>query len=146
MTAEPEVEAVIAPTRIDKHVQRYIAVRDELKRRETAYKESIKDLVAFQEQTAGHLQKFFDETHTDNSRTRFGTAFIKTKHSASLADPLAFMDFVIAKSQWDMLDKKANVTAVRGYVEEKNTLPPGVNLSSEVKVHVRRPTKKAPKE
>jgi hypothetical protein len=55
-----------------------------------------------------------------------------------LADPEAFMKYVIDNQAFDMLDRKANVTAVKEYVQETGALPPGVNLSSIKTIGVRR--------
>jgi hypothetical protein len=48
------------------------------------------------------------------------------------------MAFVKTTNNYDLLDRKANVTAVKDYVSENGTLPPGVNLSSIKTVGVRR--------
>jgi hypothetical protein len=52
---------------------------------------------------------------------------------------------VIGTEQWDLLDKKANVTAVTDYLNENGVLPPGVKYSTRFDVGVRAPTKPASK-
>jgi hypothetical protein len=56
-----------------------------------------------------------------------------------LADPEAFMKFVIANQAYDLLDRKANATACRDYAAEHQNLPPGVNMSAVKTVGVRSP-------
>jgi hypothetical protein len=51
------------------------------------------------------------------------------------------MQHVIQNNSFELLDKRANVTAVKDYVKEHNTTPPGVNLSSITSIGVRRPAK-----
>ena len=63
------------------------------------------------------------------------------RYSASLADPKAFMDYIKTHEAWDLLDRKANATAVKEFVAEKGFLPPGANLSAIRTINVRRPTK-----
>ena len=48
------------------------------------------------------------------------------------------MDFVIANAAWDLLDRKANVTAVEEFIKSKAAPPPGVNYSSTFVAGVRR--------
>ena len=67
-----------------------------------------------------------------------GTAYISHKQFASIADAVSFKGFVIENRAWDMLDWKANVTAVQDYLSENQSLPPGVNLRSETSVNVMR--------
>jgi len=45
---------------------------------------------------------------------------------------------VIGSEAWDLLDRKANVTAVSDFIEENNAPPPGVNFSTTYVVGVRR--------
>jgi hypothetical protein len=78
--------------------------------------------------------------------TDAGTVYRTEKKSASLSDSTAFMDYVIANSAFDLLDRKANVTAVTEFVKENNTPPPGVNFSSAYVVGVRRPTQEKEKQ
>ena len=74
----------------------------------------------------------------DNIKTPHGTCYNSTRYTASLADPDAFMTFVRDNNYYDLIDRKANVTACRDHVKEKGALPPGVNLSAIKTVGVRR--------
>lgn len=76
------------------------------------------------------LQKYLLDNGLDNIKTKVGTAFLTTKTTASLKDPDEFMKFVIANQRFDLMDRKANTTAVRDFLKEKGELPPGANLSS----------------
>jgi hypothetical protein len=74
----------------------------------------------------------------ESVRTDTGTVYRTEKKAASLADPDAFMRYVIGSEAWDLLDRKANVTAVSDFIEENNAPPPGVNFSTTYVVGVRR--------
>jgi hypothetical protein len=74
----------------------------------------------------------------ESVRTDTGTVYRTEKKSAGLADPDAFMRYVIGNEAWDLLDRKANVTAVSDFIEENNSPPPGVNFSTTYVVGVRR--------
>ncbi len=48
------------------------------------------------------------------------------------------MDYVIENKNFDLLDRRANVTAVKAFVQDNKREPPGCNLNSYQKVNVRR--------
>lgn len=124
---------------VDKRVAQYIATRDAIKAANEAHEAQIKPLVDLQNMLTGWLQNFMETAGADNIKTAHGTCYSTTRFSASLADPEAFMKFVLSPDgSLDLLDRKANVTAVRDYVAERGALPPGVNLSSIKTVGVRR--------
>lgn len=125
-------------TDMNTRVQQYIAVRDKIKEREAAHKEELKPLKETLEKLGGVLLQFMEETGSEGIRTDNGTCYITTRYSASLADADAFMRFVVETKSFDLLDRKANATAVRDYVEKHTALPPGVNLSSIRQVGVKR--------
>src|SRR5271165_6459045 len=107
---------------------------------EEAYKKALKthpkyvQAKAFSAFLEGELMKFLETTHQKNASTRFGTIHTVTRYSAPISDPDEFMGFVIENRRWDMLDKKANVTAVKDWNEEHKELPPGVQLSANTRL------------
>jgi len=125
-------------TDIKERVGLYIALRDKIKSLEAEHKERLQPLKADLEALGGALAKFMEDTNSDGIKTEFGTCYLTTRWNASLADADAFMRFVQDTKEFDLLDRKANATAVRDYVKEHNALPPGVNLSSIQQVGVRR--------
>lgn len=125
-------------TDIKKYVSDYVAVRDKIREKEAAHKEELKPLKAVLDKISGHLTKWLGDTKSESIRTEAGTCYLTTRWSASLADADAFLKFVRETNNFDLLDRKANATAVRDYVEEHHCLPPGVNLSSIQQVGVKR--------
>jgi len=127
---------------IDKRVEQYIQIRDLLKAVDERWNAERKPLLELQERLAGIIRSSMDDLNVTNMKSRAGTCFLSTRYTASLADPEAFMQYMMASGEFELLDRKANTTAVRDYVERHNTLPPGVNLTSLQTVGVRRPTGK----
>ena len=84
----------------------------------------------------GHIDTFLADNKLVNVKTKYGTAYWKTKWTASLVDPDAFMKFVRENDRWDLMDRKANVVAVREYATVEKELPPGAKLESMRKVHI----------
>lgn len=137
-TAVIHGDPTVANVKVERRVKEYIQCRDALAKRKDEFEASIKPLVELQNMLTGWLQSFMDEAGAESVKTSEGTCYSSTKYTASLADPEAFMKFVKSTDNFDLLDRKANVTAVKAYVAEHTTLPPGVNLSSIKTVGVRR--------
>lgn len=131
MNAQPKLD-------ISKRVQQYVRLRDEIKRLDEEHKEKMKPYRDTLEKLNGVLLGHLNEINGDSVRTDGGTVFRSAKKSASLADPDAFMRFVIENDAFDLLDRKANVTAVADFIDENNVPPPGVNFSTTYVVGVRR--------
>ena len=130
------------PVQVDLLIQDAIAIRDYIKQIEAKYDEQLKKPKEALEVLKGQIQQFFTDTGQDNTKTAAGTAYLSTTYKASLSDPKAFMDYVIEHQLFTLLDRKANVTAVKAFVAKNKQLPPGVNLTGTVKVNVRRPGQK----
>ena len=128
---------------IDKRIQQYIDVRDALARIDARYEAERKPLLEIQERLSGMIRSFMETNNiTDNLKSKSGTCYLSTRYSASLADPHAFMEFVVRTGKFELLDRRANVTAVKDFVKENNVLPTGCNLNAIQTVGVRRPTAK----
>jgi hypothetical protein len=124
---------------VDECAEVFVAVRDKLKAMDEAHELARKPWLEKKEKLSGWLLNFLETNGLDNAKTRHGTVHTTTRSSASLADAEAFMQYVIAHNEFDLLDRRANATAVKQFVKEHDgNLPPGVNLTSMVTVGVRR--------
>ena len=129
MNTELNVEAVVA---------KYIGIRDSLKEMDEPHKAERAPLVETQNIHTERIMQFLEKTGSSAIKTDSGTCYQSTRYTASLADADSFMNFVIENKAFDLLDRRANSTAVRDYVEEHSTLPPGCNLSAIRTIGVRR--------
>jgi hypothetical protein len=121
-------------------VAQYIALRDKINAIKDEHKKILEPyndaLDKLNEVLLSHLNEIKSDSASVNG---IGTVYRTAKASASLADAQAFMDFVIENQTWDLLDRKANVTAVQDYMQEHaGELPPGVNFSRRFIAGVRR--------
>jgi len=126
------------PIDIEKRVGQYVALRDKIKAEDDAHKERMKPARALLEQLNGALLQHLIDIGAENVRTASGTVSRRMERSASLSDPDAFMRFVIGNEAWDLLDRKANKTAVFDFIEENKEAPPGVSTSVTYVVGVQR--------
>lgn len=133
------------PTQIDmeKRIGQFVKLRDLKTELEARHKEELKPINEAMEQLKEVLAAGMDALNIDNAKTACGTASFTTKASAGLADKSAFWTYVVTQAAWELLDYKANVTAVKEHIEKNNgQAPPGVNYSAFRDVNIRRPTGK----
>ena len=126
---------------VNKRVEQYVALRDARRELKSNFEVEDKKLRDLQELVVGQLSQHMTDTGTESLRTEHGTCYRTVKYSASLADPDAFMNYVINNQRFDLLDRRANVTAVKEFIKTNKEQPPGVNFSSTSEVGVRRANK-----
>ena len=117
-------------------------MRDKIKEISERHAEELKPLTNLQNDLTAWFTEELDRVGAKSVKTTEGTVYQSTRYSASLSDPKAFMDHVIATQSWDLLDRKANSTAVRDFIEQHKSEPPGVRLSAIRTVGVRRASDK----
>ena len=127
------------PTDIETRVAQYVKVRDLIKKKEDDHKEQIKPYKKLLEDLNALLLNHLNTIGGNSVATDAGTVYRIEKSSASLSDPQAFMDYVVANGAFDLMDRKANKTAVAEYIKEHGAQPPGVKFTSIFEVGVRRP-------
>jgi hypothetical protein len=126
---------------LEKRIEQFVAVRDKIKEIEERHKEELAPLVETRNLLTTWLQDFLEASGAESVKTKQGTAYASVRYTASLPDPQAFMDYVIENQAFDLMDRKANSTAIREFIETHKAPPPGVNLNAVRTVGVRRPTK-----
>lgn len=147
-TEDPKNHGVHTPlvvamqSTVDKKVGQFVQIRDMIRKVKERHEQELKEFLEVQAQLQGWLEAFMTNSGSTGVKTAHGTCYKSTRFTASLADPDAFMKFVIANNAYDLLDRRANAVAVKDYVKENNgNLPPGVNLNAISSVGVRRPGK-----
>jgi hypothetical protein len=123
---------------VEKRIAQYVQVRDTIKEKNDEFAKTMQPLIETQNLLTAWLTQKLETVGAESVKTKAGTVYTTTRYSASLADPQVFMDYVKSTDQFELLDRKANATAVRDHVEAKGSLPPGVNLNAIRTVGVRR--------
>ena len=124
---------------IEHRVEQYVKLRDTIRELDDAHKTKMAPFREMLERLNGVLLDHLNQVGVDSARTGAGTVYRTEKKSASLADKTAFLTWIQVSGEWDMLDYKANPTAVQAFMDENNgALPPGVNWSNTFVVGVRR--------
>lgn len=123
---------------IEQRIEQYVKLRDMIKDKDDAHKKAMEPYRTTLEKLNGVMLNHLNSIGADSVKASSGTVYRTTKRSASLEDGDAFMRHVITKEAWELLDRKANVAAVEAYFSENGVLPPGVKISSQQVVGVRR--------
>lgn len=130
----------------EKMISDYRAVRDQIKKLDEEHEAFMADRRKLLDWLGDALLRMLNATGQDSAKTKNGTAYITTRVSATIADGDAFRRHVIGTESWDLIDWRANKTAVKEFIDENKTEPPGVNVSFLRTVGVRAPTKKQTEE
>lgn len=119
-------------------VAAYILTRDKIATLKAKHAEELKPLQDNLAKLELAMQNVLDKMGADSIKTPAGTAYLSSRVSITVADKSAFMDFVKEREMYELLDVRANKTAVEGVLTETQELPPGLNYSKEVTVGFRR--------
>ena len=124
----------------DALTQKYVEIRDQVAEIEAKAKAEAAPL----KETLAKIETYFKglalSEGVESWKTSHGTVYLSRTDSVKLADASAFFEFVVANEAWDLLEKRASKTAVRGFLDANNTLPPGAEISTRIEVNVRRPS------
>jgi len=123
-------------------IRQYRFVRDEIKKLDEEHESFMKERRALLSWLGSDLLNMLNATGQDSAKTQSGTAYITTQVSATLRDAEEFRRFVIDGQRWEMIDWRANKSAVKDWVAEHREEPPGVAFNPIRTVGVRAPTKK----
>lgn len=133
-----KMTTVTPQVNIEKRIEQYIKLRDHIKSLDDAHKATMAPFRETLEKLNAVLLNHLNTVGVDSAKSASGTVYKTMKESVSLEDPSAFMRHVIGTENWDLLERKANLTACKAFAEENVTMPPGVKFSSMQVVGVRR--------
>lgn len=132
-------------------VSQFVKLRDKIKELKDKHEEELKPYNECKSMLEGVMLEHLNQVGADSVGTSAGTVSRSRKDSATIADMSAFWAWVTINGEFDMVDRKCNVTACREYIqtlEEKAKedpsvipmAPPGVSFTSIFTVGVRRKT------
>lgn len=125
--------------KLDTLVSGYISLRDAIEADETEFKAKVKPKKEMLEKIEQEFKKHFDATGTDNLTVKgVGTAFKKIVTSVTVGDWDEVWEYIQKNEAWDVLEHRANKTAVLARLKEEGELLPGINMTQVVDVQVRR--------
>ena len=119
-------------------IEAYLKLRKKRDLAKAEFNQQQKPVLDGMRAVEAELLRRLTESDLDSFATDVGTAYTTTKRSASLEDRAAFFEYVQEHDAWNLMDYKANVTAVTSFSEENGgSLPPGVKFRAEQSVNIR---------
>lgn len=119
-------------------ISSYIQLRDKKREMETAHKEALKPYNETLAQIEAALGRIMTETGLENLPGGGGTAYRTTRSSVTVDNWDLFVLWVAEQGAWHMLERRASKTAIEELLEDTKELPPGVSISREFAVQVRK--------
>ena len=116
----------------------YIRLRDRRSKRKAEFEASDAGDKAMQDKIEQKLMAQFNEDGSDSVKTEFGTAYKSVRTSATVADWDTVLDFIKVRELWNMLEHRVSKTAVEQFIAENEDTPPGVNITQQTVINVRR--------
>lgn len=128
---------------VDSAIGAYMTLRRKKEAVEAEVKERISDIKAKMDKLEAWIKQQADAQGVTSFKTPHGTAFLTTTDFANVADWDAVLTYIRDNDAYDMLEKRISKIAVRGYIEQNKSVPPGVNYGTKLEINIRKPTTKA---
>ena len=119
-------------------IRNRIALRDKQAALKKKYTERENELKAAMSALDAMLLEQMQAIGAESIRTTAGTVYKETKRSVTTADVETFFNYVRETESWDMIEKRPARATVLEWADEHGTLPPGLNLFSELTIKIRR--------
>jgi hypothetical protein len=124
--------------KFDKYADDYLRCRDKIDEIKEKHKKELEPYNQLMEKIKGWLTEHLNQIGVQNVKTVHGTVHFTKRRTVTLTDAQAFMEYVIKYEEWDLLDRKANSTAVQEFIKDHGSEPPGARLNTFTDVSVNR--------
>ena len=119
-------------------VAKYIELRDKKYELKHQYEFKAGKIDEVLDKIEAKLLETFDSAGIDSCKTEAGTAYASSFSTASVADPDAFLEFIVENEEWSLIERRASKTAVEQFIVANGDVPPGINYRKERVVNIRR--------
>ena len=119
-------------------VAKYIELRDKKYELKHQYEFKAAKIDEVLDKIEAKLLETFDGAGIDSCKTEAGTAYASSFSTASVADPDAFLQFIVENEEWSLIERRASKTAVEQFIVANGDVPPGINYRKERVVNIRR--------
>lgn len=126
---------------IDQLVEGYIKFRDQADEMKKEYQLKVAPIHDAMAQLEAVFLQRMQADGIDSISTPHGTPYTSVKTNCSVEDRAAFFDWCIATGNQGMMTISASKAALDVFIEQTKDTPPGLKVSREMVVNVRRPTK-----
>jgi hypothetical protein len=123
----------------EKMVEKYILLRDKMNEIRKRHQAELEKYVAAIAMLEGMLLDVLNEHNAKTMKVETGTFYKTTRSSSKVTDWREALDFIRANEAWELLEARVSKTAAAAIIEETKQPIPGVEVTREVVVQVRRP-------
>lgn len=124
--------------RLDIAAEKYRQLRDKKKELQDRHKAELHPYNEALDQLEAAMLDALNQSGLQSARTEAGTVFKSSRTSYSIADPSVFREWVEANARPDFYENRPSKEALETYIAAGNPLPPGIKVSSEVTINVRK--------
>ena len=117
----------------------YLTLRNQKEALVQAVKAKTVEIDAKMTKIEAWIKQQADAQGVTSFKSEHGTAFLTTVDYANVADWDATLRFIRESEAYDMLEKRVSKTAVRAYIDQTKSVPPGVNYGTKLEVNIRKP-------
>jgi hypothetical protein len=123
---------------VDTVVQAYIKLRDKRSELKKAFDTGDIVLKEKMEKLETWLMVQMQTTGATQLGSPHGTAYQQTVFKGSCSDWNVFWHWLADNGRFDMMEKRVSVKTIQEYYQETGDMPPGINVSPELKVVIRK--------
>ncbi len=125
---------------VDNVIEAYVKVRDQKKELVTLQKQQMAPFNHKLEVLEGFLLNELNQSGAESVRGKNGTAFKVERVSVKIDQWDETLPYIIENGLTHLLEKRLAKSGVIEYIEANGETPPGVSISRELVVQVRRPS------
>lgn len=129
----------MAELKVGDVIATYLTLRNQKEAVAQSVKAKIDEINAKMTKIEAWIKQQADAQGVTSFKSEHGTAFLTTVDYANVADWDATLRFIRESEAYDMLEKRVNKTAVRAYIDQTKSVPPGVNYGTKLEVNIRKP-------
>lgn len=118
--------------------QRYLALRRRKEQLQEVHKKALHPFNEMLATLANMILAELQEAGVTSMSSPDGTVYQSTETSVTVKDWAATLSYIQANQAWDLLEARVSKTATLSIMEETEEPVPGVNVSQETVLRVRR--------
>lgn len=124
---------------LDKVIEGYLLLRAKKEALAKEQKEAMAPINEKLEKIEGYLMGHFNNTGTNSVACKgIGTAFVETRTDATVQDWGAVLAWIKETGSYEFLEQRVSKSTVKDYLEAHGEVPPGIKISRENVVRVRK--------
>lgn len=125
-------------TTLDALVDKYRRLRDRKKEIAERHRGELAPFNEALDQLGAMLLDALNRAGAESTRTKSGTVFKSTRSSYTVKDPAQFREWLEQNHRFDLLETRVSKDSIEEFLKTAGQLPPGIGISSEITVNVRK--------